>query len=416
MPLASSSSVQVRYIQETVFGTTPVAGNPRNLRVTGETMDFTVSKEQSKEINSTRTITSVVPVTAAASGNVTGEIAYQEWDTLMAATLQSAYTVFGTNGVGAAFSSTAGGLAATSITASAATTGINIWTSLQKGQWFKLTAPGDTNNDGRVLRVSTITAPTTTVITLDVSTPLVLNAGTVAACTISTSRLTHGTTQTSYSIERNASDITQFMTYTGMTPSKMSVGVSTGGLSSISFDFMGKSMNRAATTNLPGAPIASYNFDIHSGVSSVSSAANTACVLWEGGVPIVGTYVKSISLDFDNSLRSQEAICTLGAVAIGSGTIQISGSLSVYFADGALFDKFKANTNSSIIFSSLDSSNNGYVFTIPVANISSWKTNASSKDQDMMVDIQFIGLRDEANAVAGLKKAMFIDRVGVATT
>jgi hypothetical protein len=88
----------------------------------------------------------------------------------------------------------------------------------------------------------------------------------------------------------------------------------------------------------------------------------------------------------------------------------------VYFADGVLFDKFKDNINSSIIFSSLDGSGNGYVFTIPVANISSWKVAAGSKDQDMMVDVQFIGLRDAGNATPTLQKAIFVDRVGVATT
>ena len=414
MPLASSSSVQVRYIAEATFGVTPGAGNSRNLRATGETFDYTVSKEQSKEINSTRTITSVVPVTAAAAGGVSGEISYQEWDSLMAATLQSTYTVFGTNGVGAAFSTTAGGLAATSITTSAATTGVNLWTLLQKGQWFKLVAPGDTNNIGRILRVSTITAPTSTVITLDVSTPLVPNAGTVGACTIATSRLTHGITQTSFTFERNASDIGQFQAYRGMTPSKMSIGVSSGGLSSINFDFMGKDSviggSLGTLTTMPGTAIASYAYDIHSGVAGAN------CQLWEGGAPITGTFVKSVSLDFDNSLRSQEAICTLGAVSIGSGTIQISGNLSVYFADTLLFTKFKNNTNSSIIFSSVDGAGNGYVFTIPVANISTWKTNASGKDSDMMVDIQFTGLRDAANATPALQKAIFIDRVGDATT
>jgi hypothetical protein len=86
----------------------------------------------------------------------------------------------------------------------------------------------------------------------------------------------------------------------------------------------------------------------------------------------------------------------------------------VYFADGALFDKFKTNTNTSIIFSSQDSAGNGYVFTIPVANISSWKVTAGSKDQDMMVDLQFIGLRDASNATPALRKALLIDRFGSA--
>jgi hypothetical protein len=90
--------------------------------------------------------------------------------------------------------------------------------------------------------------------------------------------------------------------------------------------------------------------------------------------------------------------------------------MSVYFADGNLFDKFVANTNSSLIFSSLDTAGNGYVFTVPVANVSSWKVTAGSKDQDLMAEINFIGLRDAPNAIPALQKAIFIDRVGTATT
>ena len=411
MPLASSSVVQVRAIPEVTFGVIPASGNPRNLRVTGETLDFAISKEQSKEINSTRTISSVVPVTANASGGIQGEISYQEWDVLMAATLQSTPVVYGTNGVAGTASTFA--YTATTITNSVtALTLTDRWTgdavSPVLGQWFQVQHTGNAN-DKKILRVSTTVAPTATVITLDANTPAVVVAAS-AGGKIATSRLTHGTTQTSYTIERNNVDITQFLAYTGMTPSKMDVNVSSGALSSISFDFMGKSASRAAVTQLPGSPISSYTYDIHSGVSGAT------CQLWEGGAPITGTFVKSVSLSYDNSLRSQEAICTLGAVSIGAGTIQVSGSLSVYFADGALFDKFKANTNSSIIFSSVDGAGNGYVFTLPVVNISSWKTNASGKDQDMMVDLQFIGLRDAANAVPALQKAIFIDRVGALLT
>ena len=410
MPFASSSVEQIRYIVEATFGVTPGSGNPRNLRMTGETLNYDISKDSSKEINATRSISSVIPLTANANGGISGEMQYQEWDTFLAATLQSTWTVFGTNGVGAAFNTTAGGITATTITASTAPTGNNAFTNLQKGQWIRVVTPGDANNDGKIVRVSTATAPTTTVITLDANTPLTVNAGTVTGMTIATSRLTNGTTQTSYSIERANSDITQFMCYTGMVPSKMSLNLASGSFTTINFDFMGKSASAAGTTALPGSPISSYTFDIHSGVSG------STCQLWEGGAPITGTYVKSLSLDYDNNCRSQEAICTLGAVGVGCGTIACGGKLSVYFANASLFTKFKDNTNSSIIFSSVDGSGNGYVISLPVVNIKSWKTNSSAKDQDMMVDIEFTALRDAANATAALQQVIFIDRVGVATT
>lgn len=404
--LASSSGTQIGYIVESAFGTIPVAGNYAKLRITGESLDFAITKEASKELNSTRSIASVTPTTANASGGIQAELSYLEYDTLMAATLQSTWTVFGTAGVSAA---TTISFTALTLTASAPTSGTSDWSTLKGGQFFRVTAPSDAN-DGLILRVSTVVAdaPTTTVIKLDASTPVVVSAG-VANCTINTSRLTNGTTQTSYSIERQNADITEYLCYSGMTPSKMTLNLASAAMTTLSFDFMGKTATLGAdVTNLPGTAVASKTYDVISGVTG------SACLLWEAGVPITGTYVKSLTMSYDNALRSQEALCTLGAVGIGSGTISLTGSMSIYFADSTLFTKFKNNTNSSITFSMLDASGNGYVVTLPVVNISAWKTTAGGQNSDMMVDVQFIAMRDDANATAALQKVAFIDRVGAA--
>jgi hypothetical protein len=91
-------------------------------------------------------------------------------------------------------------------------------------------------------------------------------------------------------------------------------------------------------------------------------------------------------------------------------------TLQVYFANGTLYDKFVANTATSLILASLDSAGNGYVFSMPVANVSSFKITAGSKDQDLMADVTMTLLADQSNADATLRKVMFIDRVGVAVT
>lgn len=402
MPLASSSAVQVRYIPEATFGVTPVAGNPLSLRVTGESMSYEVTKTASSEINATRTISSMIPTGASTSGDLNGELQYREYDRFMESTLQGSFAVYGVNGVGSSFTAD---FTATTITASVAPSGNSALTSLKKGQWFRLTTGGV--NNGKLFRVSTTVAPTTTVITLDAGTPATVGS-TVATCSVQTRRLTHGTTQTSYTIEKNMSDVGVFEAFTGMTPSKMSIAIASGSLSTINFSFMGKAGAMANATVLPGAPVDSYNFDIQSGVTGSS------CQVWEGGVPLTSTFVKSVSLDYDNALRGQDALCSLGYVGIGSGTINLTGSMSVYFADKTIFDKFVANTNTSLIFSSMDGAGNGYVFSMPVVNISSYQVTAGGKDADLMAEIQFTALRDAANADATLQKVFFVDSFGVA--
>lgn len=401
MALASTSSLQIAYIQESTFGVVPVAGTPKSLRITGESLSFDVSKEVSKEIEASRSISSVVPVNASASGALNAEISYAEYDPLLASVFQSTFSAYGTNGVGSTFTAD---FASGTITASVAPTGNNAFTNLKKGQWFRVSAGANTNH-GKILRVSTVTAPTSTVITLDTNTPATASAA-VANVSLQTSRLTHGTTQTSWSIERNSADIGEFFLYTGMTPSKVTINIASGSISTMSFDFMGKAASSDTSTMLPNAPSASQSYEIHSGVGGATSA------VWLDGVPITGTYVKSASISFDNTLRAQSAVGTLGSVAIGSGTIACTAQLQVYFADSSLFNYFVDNTNTSLIFSSTDNLGNGYIFSIPKANITSYKTNGGGKDQDMMLDLSVTCLRDAANADSALRKLIFIDRIG----
>ena len=393
MPLASTSAAALGYIPEATFGVTPTTGNYRRLRMTGESLDFSIEKTTSAEINSTRTTSFMSPVSASATGGIQGELQYAEYDLLMAGTLQSTWAAYGTNGVGATFTAD---FTATTITATVAPTGGSAFTTLQLGQWFRVSAGANANN-GRLLRVSTVTAPTATVITLDANTPAAVSSA-VADVALQTSRLTHGSTQTSFSLERQLTDVGQFFNHRGMTPSKMDIGISSGSLSTINFDFMGKDAVRNTVTNLPGTPVDSYAYGIQSG----------------GTTPLTGTFAKSVSLAFDNALRTQDGICTLGAVGIGSGTINCTVDVEVYFSDGVLFDRFISNANSQIIFSSADSAGNGYVFTLPAANISTHKINAGSKDTDVMASISFMGLNDDSNAVSALRKTLFVDRIGSA--
>lgn len=403
MPFASSSVEQIGYIQESTFGVVPTTGSYKKLRITGESLDYTIEKQASEEINNTRTISSVAPVSASASGSLDAEVSYLEYDPLISAVLQSSFVEFGTKGVGATFTAT---FTTNTITASVATTGTSLFTLLQKGQFFRLVAPSSPN-DGKICRVSLTTAPTATVITLESSTPLVVGTS-IANCLVQTSRLTNGTTQRSFSIERQNADISEYWVYSGMTAGSLELKVSSGSRSTLTFGFMGKLGDRATVTNLPGVPSESQTFDIH------SSATGPACYIWVDNAPLAGTFVKSATIKYDNPLRSQGAVCSIGAVGIGTGTASLTGTLEVYFANGALFDKFESNQNISFTLSTLDNAGNGYVITVPKASLIALKTQAGGKDQDMILSIEFMGLRDNTNTDSTLRQLVFIDRVGQA--
>lgn len=403
---ASTNRVQLRYIPETDWGVTPIAGNGINLRMTGESLDWTLTKQSDKEIRDDRQLSSTTTVDAQAAGDVKIHFQYAEYDRLYAALLQNSWAAFGTNGVGATFTAD---FTATTITASVATSGSSIFTNLKKGQWFRLmtgATPGTGVNNGKLFRVSSTVAPTSTVITLDPSTPAAV-ASAVALCVVQSSRLTNGVTMPSFTLEKSMGDVVQFLSYQGMCVSKFTTSFAAASLIEGTFTFLGKSAGRDVITSLPGTPVASQPYEIDNAVSGVRQ-------VWEGGTPITSTSIMKIDIDIDNTLRPQKAIGVLGLAGIGVGTFAVKGNVDIYFADGTIYDKFLKDQYTSFTFSVQDTSGNGYVFTMPKVMLTSGKIQAGSKDADLMATFTYECYADSGNADATLQKTLFIDRVGVA--
>lgn len=399
---ASTNREQLRYIPEVDWGVTPNTGNGINLRMTGESLDWTLTKQSDKEIRDDRQLTSTTTVDAQAAGDIKIHFQYAEYDKFYAALMQDAWVAFGTNGVGTTFTAD---FTTTTITASVATTGSSIFTGLKKGQWFRLLAPTNGNN-GKLFRVSTVTPPTSTVITLDVSTPAVA-ASAIALCVIQSSRLTNGVTMPSFTLEKGMADVTQFFSYQGACISKFATSFAAAALIEGTFTVLGKNSDRDVVTILPGSPVASQPYDIDNAVGGVRT-------VWEGGTPITTTSIMKIDIDIDNNLRPQKAIGILGLAGIGVGTFAVKGNVDIYFADGAIYDKFLNDVYTSFTFSVQDTAGNGYVFTMPKVMLTSGKIQAGSKDADLMATFTYECYADAANADATLRKTIFMDRVGVA--
>lgn len=406
MTLASSSLVNVVYKKEDIFGEIPTAGAARNLRVTGESLDYAINKEASAEIVSNRTTSSMVLLSGSASGGVETEVSYLEYDELLEATLQSSFLPChgaGNNGESGQFNCT---FTSTQIIMPENSNNFEFSDlALSVGQFIRVKDTGGVN-DGKVARVSTITDRTITV----EGTPFTAVVSERQNVRLSSSRLGNGKTQSSFTLERQSTDINEYWAYKGMTPSSLAVNISANARSTFSFSFMGSGFTRGQTSNFAeDTALPSKNYPIHTGESG------TACTLWLDGLPLDGTYAQSLTFNYDNALREQMAICSLGAVGMGSGTIAATGTLEIYFSSGALYEKFANNETVELTFSSFDDSNNGYVFTIPRACFTKVSTAAGGKDSDMMLSLEFTALNDSTLAGAdGLGGLIQIDRVGAA--
>lgn len=400
MTFSVTNSTIVRAIKESTFGTTPTSGNPMTLRVLSESLAETQNKSASRALRPQRISDRMKTQSASTAGSIPMEFYYKGIDPWLEAALRSSFAAFGTNGVGASVTCD---ITTTEITAASAPTGANAFTTLAKGQWFLVGGSGD--NAGKLLRVSTSVAPTSTVITLDTNTPA--EASSAESITIATSRLTHGDTGSSYSIEVENTDNSTFRLYRGQVVSKFNAKFAANADVDFTVEFMGKEAAYGSSTSLPGTPTDAPDYEYHTGVGNAYSA------LWVDGAPLTGTNVMDVTLDFDNSMRSRTALFKKNPIGFGSGEIKATLSFNVYFADFSLATKFQNNSNASFILSSLDDAGNGYIFTIPAGNVTSWSSNANGKDTDQMVAVTLSLLEDD-NGTATLRKGIFVDRVGAA--
>jgi len=397
---ASADRVQLAYATEAQFGVVPVT-QPKFLRMQSESLTFNVTKETDKELNATAEQTSTTSTGAQADGDLKVHMQYGEYDPLFAAVLRSAWNAYGTNGVGTAFTAD---FAATTITADVAPVGASAFTSLQRGQWFRLDAAGSVN-DGKLFRVHPLTAPTATVITLDPNTPAVVETD-VADCTISSSRLKNGVTLTSFTFERQIAEVSQYFAFPGMLPSKFSTEFASRALTDGTFTFLGKGMQRDDATHFTGgAPLESLTHDIQNGVTGVGT-------IWEDGAPLVNTRIKKMGINLDSGLRAQDALGVFGLAGVGIGTFVVSGTLEVYFKDGVMFDKYLNDTYTSINLSTQDSAGNGYVITLPRVMLTKATVMAGGRNTDLMASFEYTAYRDVNNTVPALRATMFMDRFG----
>jgi len=202
----------------------------------------------------------------------------------------------------------------------------------------------------------------------------------------SSSVLKAGITPQHLTIEEGALDITQFRVFTGCTVNSMSMSIQPNAIVTATFDIVGGNMTQSATPLDASITVASGNdpFDSFSGT------------LQEGGGGI--TIVSGLDFTLDNSVAPAFVVGNAVAPCLEFGRSNLTGTLSVYYEDAALIDKFIAETESSIQVA-LASTVTGDTYTILIPRV---KYNGASvpvaDEQSRIIALPFQALRDVAEA------------------
>ncbi len=193
-----------------------------------------------------------------------------------------------------------------------------------------------------------------------------------------------GTTPKYFSMEDAANDINQFRLFTGLAVSSVNFSIAPNQMVTSTFEMVGKGMTQAATTgSTGGAPTASSTnspFDSYSGTIS------------DGGAGI--SIVTSIDFSLTNSLAPTFVVGADNAQSLEFGRAVVEGTMTVYYEDQTLINKFLNETESSIEVSIDDPTGaNPYTFLFPRV-----KYNGASvplqNPQSRLITLPFVALYD----------------------
>ena len=202
--------------------------------------------------------------------------------------------------------------------------------------------------------------------------------------TFSTDVLKIGTTPKHFTMEDAAEDIGQYRIFTGMAVSSMNVSIAPNQMVTAGFEMVGKTMTQAQTTgSTGGTPTASSSnqpFDSYSGTIS------------DGGSAV--DIVTSIDFSVSNSLAPTFVVGSDSVRCLEFGRAVVEGTLTVYYEDETLINKFLNETESSIEVSVDDpTGSNSYTFLFPRV-----KYNGASvplqNPQSRLITLPFVSIYD----------------------
>ena len=247
--------------------------------------------------------------------------------------------------------------------------------------WVRTAAFSNAANNG-VFKVAAVSA---LVMTLDAATTGLVNETGGGDETVVGSMLRNGTTAQSFLFEKRFTDITQFITYTGMRPSTMNLSMTAQEIITGTFGFMGEGAVRAGATVSGGDTSASTT-------SLMSASANLGSITKDGAA--LATALRTLNLDINNNLRAQQQIGSNNAAGIGYGFFDLTGSIEAYFQDATLYDDLLNHTSVALSFRGTDDSGNVTVFTLPNVYFTAGSPQAPQGNADVMLPLEFAAVRD----------------------
>jgi hypothetical protein len=202
--------------------------------------------------------------------------------------------------------------------------------------------------------------------------------------TWSTDVLKVGVAPKFFSIEDYAADIDQARLFTGMTVSTMGVSLAPNQMVTTTFGMVGKDMTISGTQKTQTASSGAAPFDAYSGDIAIGNVASSSAV----------AIVTGLDFTLTNSFAPTFVIGDDSAPSLEYGRAEIEGTLTAYFEDAALINRFLNETESELEVSVNDpTGSNAYTFLFPRIKINSADVGVDGPTS-RIINMSFVALYD----------------------
>ena len=204
--------------------------------------------------------------------------------------------------------------------------------------------------------------------------------------TWSTNVLKVGTTPKFFSIEDYAADIDQARLFTGMTVNTMGVSLAPNQMVTTTFGMVGKDMTIGATEKTQDAASGASPFDAYSGDLSIGDV----------GAGSASAIVTGLDFSLTNGYAPTFVVGDDSAPSLEFGRAEVEGTLSAYFEDAALVNRFINETETEIEVSVGDGTNT-MTFLFPRVKINSADVGVDGPTS-RVISMSFVALYDTTEA------------------
>ncbi len=384
-----SSDVIIRYGEEVTWDTVPAIAF-QEVRLTGESFSEQKTRTRPEEIKADGFVSHALTTQVQATGGLNFALSFGTYDDLLGGLLNSTFsadlaiTSVATTGIITAFDGPTTPLP--NLTgAGFSTNDATLLDSVAVGQWIRVSGYG-TATDGlfRVTAVDTTNDEVQVSETAGNGAFIVdQDASTAAEVDIQGSFVRNGVAFRSFFFEKQLA-AALFLVYSGSYISDGNLTAQVGGFLEGTFNFLAASEATGTSTAGTGPAVlapAGRVIDTVAGFSQLEQNDVAIAAVVQG---ISWTVTK-------NNARAQYGLGQAEAQGMARGTIDVSGTMSVYFTDFVLYDLYKAETDQLISFAALDDLGAGYIFTLPGATLMNPTIVAGGPDTDVVSEFELEG-------------------------